>query len=145
MIGDRAGEVYRRPLDVPLCRVWRGTLEGAPGVHETSDSFSTANASTGCNPAVACSANGQRSAVHHDASVRTKQPEPTKARSVAVRRTLAEIGSRVHPVTAVFAEYFLCVHLARLKAAGLAMSFKLIEAAQAPLRSVNAPPRRRRP
>jgi len=33
----------------------------------------------------------------------------------------------------------------RLKAAGLAMAFKLIEAAQAPLRSVNAPPRRRRP
>nr|BFE64977.1 hypothetical protein GCM10020063_095030 [Dactylosporangium thailandense] len=45
-----------------------------------------------------------------------------KSRTVAVRETLAEtgihcqvireLGSRVHPVTGVFAEYFLCVYLA---------------------------------
>jgi 8-oxo-dGTP diphosphatase len=45
-----------------------------------------------------------------------------KARTVAVRETLAEtgihcqvirhLGSRIHPVTSVYAEYFLCVYLA---------------------------------
>ncbi|WP_433051157.1 NUDIX domain-containing protein [Dactylosporangium sp. CS-033363] len=49
------------------------------------------------------------------------KPE-ARARTVAVRETLAEtgihcqvvreLGSRIHPVTGVFAEYFLCVYLA---------------------------------